>query len=309
MTPAWTGALLGLLAGLGLWLAVARARAILRPSLTARIVPYLRDLPGAPAAPASASAGVADVGPMARLLQRAAATVDEVLGGATSVQRRLDRAGLRMSVQELRVQQVQWGLVALGLAAAWTILQPPRGPAQVVPSVLVLAAALAGGLLARDWWLTQQATARERRVLAEFPTIAELLALAVAAGESPVGALERATRRGSGAMAEDLRQVLAEIRTGRPVAAAFDRYASRTGLPTVARFAQALAVVVERGTPLAEVLHAQAADVREAGRRELIESAARKEVLMMIPVVFLVLPTVVVFAFYPGLVGLRLTAT
>ena len=32
------------------------------------------------------------------------------------------------------------------------------------------------------------------------------------------------------------------------------------------------------------------------------------EVAMMIPVVFLVLPVTVIFAFYPGLVGLRLTS-
>ncbi len=51
------------------------------------------------------------------------------------------------------------------------------------------------------------------------------------------------------------------------------------------------------------MLHAQAADVREAGRRELIETAARKEVLMMVPVVFLVLPVTVLFAFWPGVVG------
>ena len=60
------------------------------------------------------------------------------------------------------------------------------------------------------------------------------------------------------------------------------------------------------GTPLADVLHAQAADVREAGRRELIEAGARKEVLMMVPVVFLVLPVTVVFAFWPGVIGLHL---
>ncbi len=59
-------------------------------------------------------------------------------------------------------------------------------------------------------------------------------------------------------------------------------------------------------TPLADVLRAQAADVREAARRDLIEAGARKEVLMMVPVVFLVLPVTVVFAFWPGLVGLSL---
>jgi tight adherence protein C len=143
-------------------------------------------------------------------------------------------------------------------------------------------------------------------VLEEFPTVAELLALAVAAGESPVGALDRVVRRTHGELSSDLRRVLAEVRTGAPVARAFDDLAARTGLPVVARFAEGLAIAVERGTPLADVLHAQAADVREAGRRALIEAGARKEVLMMVPVVFLVLPVTVVFAFWPGLVGLRL---
>src|SRR3546814_9110104 len=105
----------------------------------------------------------------------------------------------------------------------------------------------------------------------------------------------------------DLR-VLAAIRTGQPVSAAFDDLASRSGLPVVSRFASGVAVAIERGTPLADVLHSQAADVREAGRRELIESGARKETLMMVPVVFLVLPVTVVFAFWPGVIGLNLVA-
>jgi tight adherence protein C len=166
--------------------------------------------------------------------------------------------------------------------------------------------AFALGVLLRENRLTAQVNVRERRILEEFPTVAELLALAVAAGESPVAALDRVVRRSSGELSADLRDVLSEVRTGTPIARAFDDLAARSGLPAVSRFAEGVAVAVERGTPLADVLHAQAGDVREAGRRALIESGARREVLMMVPVVFLVLPTVVVFAFWPGLVGLRL---
>jgi tight adherence protein C len=101
--------------------------------------------------------------------------------------------------------------------------------------------------------------------------------------------------------------VLAAVRTGAPVAEAFDALSATTGVPSVARFAQGVAVAVERGTPLADVLHAQAADVREAGRRELIEVAARKEIFMMVPVVFLILPVTVLVAFWPGVIGLHLT--
>jgi tight adherence protein C len=57
-----------------------------------------------------------------------------------------------------------------------------------------------------------------------------------------------------------------------------------------------------------DVVAAQAADVREAAKRALIETGARKEVVMMVPVVFLILPVTLLFAFYPGVVGLNLLA-
>ena len=143
-------------------------------------------------------------------------------------------------------------------------------------------------------------------MLLEFPTVAELLALAVGAGEGPVAALDRVVSRSRGALSGELAVVLADIRTGTPVTAALDALARRSGLPVVSRFAEGMAVAIDRGTPLAGVLHAQATDVREAGRRALIESGARKEIAMMVPVVFLVLPVTVIFAFWPGVVGLNL---
>ena len=212
-----------------------------------------------------------------------------------------------MTVAEFRVQQVLWGLVAFALAAAYGVLKALNDASGAVGSVLLCLVAFVGGVLARDTHLSGQVKERERRILAEFPTVAELLALAVAAGEGPVAALDRVVARSRGALSSDLARVLAAVRTGEPVGEAFDRLAAASGLPLVSRFAQGIAVAVERGTPLAEVLHAQAADVREAGRRELIEIAARREVLMMVPVVFLVLPVTVLFAFWPGVVGLHLT--
>jgi tight adherence protein C len=306
VTAAAWGALLGLSFGGGLVLVAARVVALRRPRLASRVLPYVRDLPqAAPAVrpePTSAAAGV--LGPV---LASAAQGVDRVLGGSASVRRRLERAGLSLSVAEFRVQQVVWGLVAFGCAAAYSLLKALTDPGSPVAAVLICVTAFAVGVLARDQWLGSQVTQRERRVLEEFPTVAELLALAVAAGESPVAALDRVVRRSGGELSRDLAQVLAAVRTGEPVAAAFDRLAATTGLPLVSRFAQGVAVAVERGTPLAEVLHAQAADVREAGRRELIEAAARREVVMMVPVVFLVLPVTVLFAFWPGVVGLSLS--
>ena len=49
----------------------------------------------------------------------------------------------------------------------------------------------------------------------------------------------------------------------------------------------------------------QAGDARGVAKRELLESGGKKEVLMMIPVVFLILPVTVLFAIYPGVSFLR----
>ena len=88
-----------------------------------------------------------------------------------------------------------------------------------------------------------------------------------------------------GALVDELARVLAESRTGVPMVTALDGLAARTGLAVIARFADGLAVALARGTPLVDVLAAQAADVREAAKRALIETGARKEVVMMVPAI------------------------
>jgi tight adherence protein C len=303
MSGTLLGAVLGACAGVGVWLVAARAVSISRGSFESRVLSYLGDLPELRRrAVDGRGAGVT----LRPVLRRAGAVLDRAVGGTTSVQRRLQRSGLDLTVEEFRVQQVGWavmgfaGFGVLAVTAAW------RSPERALPLAILTGLAALAGVMARDNRLTAQVRAHEERVLAELPVLAELLALAVAAGEGPVAALERVVRRSDGALSRDLARVLGEIRTGKPVALAFDELGDRTGLPVVARFASGIAVAVERGTPLAEVLHAQAGDVREARRRALIESGARREIAMMVPVVFLVLPITVLFAFWPGVIGLRL---
>jgi tight adherence protein C len=305
VTTAGWGALLGAVGGLGGWLAVVRVVAVRRGHFEARVLRHLSDLPevGPRGRPTAA-------GPVAQLLgptlHSAAELLDRVVGGTASVRRRLERAGSPITVAEFRAEQVTWALVAFCFAGAGALLVALNSSGRLVPLVvLVFLAAVAGALL-RENRLTAEVRSHERQVMTELPAVAELLALSVAAGEGPVGALERVVGRSDGALSRELAEVLGAVRTGTPVAAAFDAYSRRTGVPAVARFASGIAVAVERGTPLADVLHAQAGDVREAHRRALIESGARREVAMMVPVVFLVLPTTVMFAFWPGVVGLRL---
>ncbi|HET9655937.1 MAG TPA: type II secretion system F family protein [Kineosporiaceae bacterium] len=308
MSP--VGALIGLAAGVGacmVWLRLPRHR---RPGLDERLAPYLRD--AAPvsrllAAPSPRSPLTTLERVLAPVMADAVRWVDRFSGGHGSVRRRLDRLGSGRRVEQFRAEQVVWGALGAVAGAVMGLLGVlSRSGVSVVSVVGLLLVGALLGVLGRDQLLTTQARRREQRMLTEFPTIAELFALSVGAGEGVVGALERMARSCHGELSAELRRTLAEVRAGASLIQALERLASRTGLPALARFVDGVAVAIERGTPLADVLRAQAQDVRELSRRRLIESGGRKEIAMMVPVVFLVLPVTVLFAVFPGLAVLEL---
>ncbi len=323
MTLVPAGALLGLLGGLGCLVVAGRIRVIRAPRLQARVAPYVRDraqgsrlLEPAPAGwrggaprPSSGSATA-----WLSVLAHAALTqgvrrLDSVLGGRASLRRRIELLG-EGSVEQVRIDQVVWGCAAVaGVLVLGVLKAATGGSVPAVPWFLLTLVAGMAGVLARDRVLSRRVAARRARILAEFPTISELLALTVAAGEGPVGALDRVGTLCGGELGGELRRTLAEARSGSGLVKALQHFADRSGEAVVRRFVDGVVVAVERGTPLADVLRAQAIDVRESGRRELIETAARKEVAMMVPVVFLVLPLSVVFALFPGFYGLSLAVT
>lgn len=301
-----TGAVIGFGLSTGLLLSITGWLRSRRPTLDQRLLPYVRDVhPYAVTAAENGGVLSAVLGPSVR---RMGEVVGDVVGGSASVSRRLVRLGSPMTLEDFRIRQVVWGGAGFAIAAAGSFLVwTSRGTS--VPILLVLCAfGFVAGVLWCDNHLSGQVRTREEHLQAEFPVVADLLALAVAAGEGPVAGLERIMRVCRGHLSIELGRVLADIRTGTPMAHAFDDLAARTGVTSIARFAEGLAIAVERGTPLIDVLHAQAADVREAGRRELMEVGGRKEIAMMLPVVFLILPVTVVFAFFPGYIGLHLTS-
>jgi tight adherence protein C len=304
-----SGAVVGVLLATGV-LIVLRAAPPMRPiRLVERIAPYLGDavVPSKLLArPAATSAPFVVIrrlfGPIVGDL---ISFVDRVAGGSSSVRRRLRGLGANTTVEEFRFEQVVWSaLAAIGAGVFTTLLGLARGHVDVV---LVAGAGLVGlvcGVVGRDWWLTHQLARREEAMLAEFPVIADLLALTVVAGEAPSEALVRVCRLTRGELAVDIDSALARARSGTPLVRALSDLAESTTLEPFSRFIDGMVVAIERGTPMAEVLRAQAADVREVGKRALLESGGRKEITMMIPVVFLLLPITVLFALYPGLLTL-----
>ena len=305
-----TGIVLGLLFGIGLTLIVWQLPWLRARDLATRVDPYLRRSRSASlfAAPSTASRTRTVLenlmGPIAI---RVLSVLERLTGGPEQLERRLRLAGRRTSADSFRVEQVAFGAAGLAMGVVVAIAAIGlRDSSLLLGLVLVVLGAVCGVLL-RDYLLGAEIKRRAARMAREFPTVADLLALAVAAGESPIAAMERVARTSSGALPDEFAATVADIRAGTSISQALASLASRTPLESLSRFGEGVAIAIERGTPLADVLRAQAQDAREAAKRELMETAGQREIMMLVPVVFFVLPLVILFAIFPGLAVLEIS--
>ena len=72
------------------------------------------------------------------------------------------------------------------------------------------------------------------------------------------------------------------------------------------RISRTLLISQERGTPIAQTLQSLSGEIRSETRRQLLEIAAKKDVAMMVPVVFGILPSITAIALYPAFISLSI---
>jgi tight adherence protein C len=300
----------GILLGAGLWLLLARLPFMRPTSFLERIQPQLKSQNLESRLLSAASDNLTPFGPVERILRPVMkdglAFLNRFNLGSSALNRRLAQAGNSKSAVDFRAEQLLWGVVGFIAAIGIVLMAAASGRFNPFFAVVAVLGSALGGFLFRDYWLGTQIKRREKRMMAEFPSLAELMALAVSAGESATGALDRVCRSAHGELAREFERVLAETRAGKPLVEALQKFSSRTDLGPLVRFVDGIIVAVERGTPLADVLRAQAQDVRDTAKRELMESAGKKEIAMMVPLVFGVLPLTVIFAVFPGLAAISL---
>ncbi|WP_090950310.1 type II secretion system F family protein [Arthrobacter sp. ov118] len=311
MTGLMAGATLcGVVLGAGLWLFLVRLPFMRPTTFVERIEPQLRTHNLESRLLRTAPRNVTPFGPLERILRPALRDGLKSLGrinlGAAALNRRLARAGIAKTAVDFRAEQLLWAAGGFVTAVSVVALGGIVGRFSPFVAVAAVLGSAVGGFLLRDYLLGAHIKKREIRMMAEFPSIAELMALAVSAGESATGALDRVCRSARGELSQEFSRVLAETRAGTPLVDALREFSSRTDQGPLVRFVDGMIVAVERGTPLADVLRAQAQDVRDTAKRELMESAGKKEIGMMVPLVFGVLPLTVIFAVFPGLVAVSL---
>jgi tight adherence protein C len=293
---------LGSALGVGVCLLLSLAPRWGAPSLARRIAPYIRDISDPLGVTAPTQTGPHDITVAWEAVRLRFA---RLIGGDDALARRLRQAAWQVEPAAFRGRQLAWAVAGLALGGLVVVAVVLLGHGAPVLGLLPPLTAV-GGVLACDAWLAKAARARVARIEEELPTVLEFLALCLSAGESILDSLRRVSDIGAGELTGELRSVVVGVGTGTPLPEELSQLSSRLQIPALSRALDQLVAALDRGAPLAHVLHSQALDAREDAKRGLIERAGRKEIYMLIPLVFLILPLSVLFAVFPGVFMLRL---
>lgn len=144
--------------------------------------------------------------------------------------------------------------------------------------------------------------ARRRRAIASLPDAIELLIVAARAGVAPASAVELVAPQLPPDLGAAFADVVHRLHRGHRLAEALDALGEHLG-PVASTFTDALATADRYGHPLGPVLDRLAAEVR-LERRRLAERQARTlPVRLAFPLVVCTLPSFVLLAIVPAVLG------
>ena len=299
----WVACIVTVIGAAGVWLIVTGMTR--RRGLSQRLAPWIADVSVAAAHEVTQSVRESSISLRRRLVSRLAGVLARVWMPGASLAVKARRAGIALSMDEWRVLLVEASLVGAVLGAVLGVVAAAvTAAAWLVIGALVILGAVSG-VLFRQKRLQQLANRRVALMRNELPAVAELLALSVTAGESFVSALNRVSAHGSGPLAHELRAVVARVNRGGGVAESLADLTRALDVPELTRTFDHVIAALDRGAPLAQSLRTQAAEARAETARRIQERAATREVAMLVPLIFLILPVTIAFAIFPGLIALQ----
>ncbi|MFM2277274.1 MAG: hypothetical protein RIT12_670 [Actinomycetota bacterium] len=137
--------------------------------------------------------------------------------------------------------------------------------------------------------------------LMEIPDFASILWFAVSAGEPLDSALRLSVSRSTGYVSSQFERVLRNVDHGSVLLVELQKLAADAKSEQLRELATKLAVSLNNGSALADLMSDFIQSSTAIVRSELLTLAGKNETKMMIPMVFVILPVTVMFALYPSL--------
>ncbi|MGX5715255.1 type II secretion system F family protein [Arthrobacter sp. MAHUQ-56] len=155
-----------------------------------------------------------------------------------------------------------------------------------------------------DILIRNYAQKRRESIKLELPDTLDQMLISVQAGLGFETAMARAGQNGKGPLADELIRTLQDIQVGRSRKEAYAAMAERVDVPDLRSFVRAVVQADTYGIAIANVLGAQAKDMRVKRRQRAEEHAMKMPVKMLFPLIFFILPTLFVVVLGPTVMSI-----
>lgn len=197
-------------------------------------------------------------------------------------------------------------LLTLGLPAAFIIVSMATAVEPSIIKLYITGAILAlAGLYLPNIWIAARRDRRQRDMLNSFPDALDLMLVCVEAGLGIDAAFQRVGTEivhSHPLLAEQLATVTLELRAGRGREDALRRMADRAGVAEIQAFATLIIQSEKLGSSIAQTLRIYAGEMRERRKLRAEEKAHRLPVLLSVPLVACMLPTMIGVLMLPAVI-------
>jgi tight adherence protein C len=158
------------------------------------------------------------------------------------------------------------------------------------------------GYYAGDYMLSKAAGTRQLEIKRSLADVLDQITVCVEAGLGFDAAINRCVQNNQNALTDELGRTMQDIRLGTPRAKALNGMLDRTDVPDLRLFIRAVLQADKSGIPLARILRVQSDEVREKRRQAAEERAMKLPVLLMVPLVLCILPSLFIVIMGPAVI-------
>ncbi|GAB4462578.1 MAG: type II secretion system F family protein [Anaerolineales bacterium] len=213
--------------------------------------------------------------------------------------RRLELAGNPWPIDAATFLAIRFilALVMGGLVTTLVILSPSPS---LSDNALYIFGATFGGFFLPHLMLSSRITNRQNEIRKAMPDALDLLTICVEAGLGFEAAMSKVSEKWDNQLSLAFARTIREIQLGKARRDAMRDMADRLGVPEMTSFVAAIIQSEQLGVSMAKILRIQSDQMRIKRRQRAEEEAHKAPVKMVLPMAFLMFPTIMIIILTPA---------
>jgi tight adherence protein C len=210
---------------------------------------------------------------------------------------KLRRAGMETTSTEffLGVKVFASLVAAVGISAIVNLIT-----GELLQTILGGIGGLVVGFMAPDFYLSSKAGGRGNAILDQLPDALDLLTISVEAGLGFDAAIVKVTEKSKGPLSEEFKRAAGEQRVGKSRQESLRGISERVDVKELRNFISAIIQADQLGVSMSKVLRIQSEQLRMERRQRAEEKAARAPILIMLPTVGCIFPSLFIVILAPA---------